>query len=486
MKKILTPVIVSFILFSCAYHLGAFTLIYNHDSVDRIFQPESFAYTLSLGRPLKWVLDRTINNYGVQSIHVYILTYLTLLMNSILIIEIFSIKSINSKLGIIIINLLFPIFGFYWAYGNDIWQYMIYILFTTLAIYLIQNKKYLHASIFVAFSLLGYQATLSYATSLLVLVLLVEMRFKSYTFSTIFKKFGVIFIGCVLYLLCIIILQMIFSVSMTEYNGGSEIGIYHILVNIPDGIVTSYKKIMFLFIGRHDFFYNQIIGISVFITVVLSASYTLKALPTNDKKVMSLILLLLWPLFLSSTDFAVLQSLPRLDFGLLPLFMYPVVILGDGNDKIFKVTLNIFLILYTVFSLVEINAILKIGIEKNELDFEIIKDIENQVVKGDEIAPIAICGNIYFNDNFTQANEYPYVLNHMWNYRYGPSFYLRNEHPGTESENYYIHFENLFRVNDANLELRSAQCNGNQNQYPEPGYIVQRDDGVFEVYLSRI
>ncbi len=486
MKKMLVAIVVSFILFSCAYHLGALTLIYNHDSIDRIFQPESFAYTLSLGRPLKWVLDRTINNYGVQSTHVYILTYLILLMNSMLLIEVFNIKSINSKLGILVINLLFPIFGFYWAYGNDIWQYIIYILFSTLAIYLIQNKKYIHASVFVAFSLLGYQATLSYATSLLVLVLLVEIKFESITFSTILKKFGVIFAGCVLYLVCIISLQMIFSVSMTEYNGGSEIGVYQILANIPVGIVASYKKIIMLFTGYHDFFYNQIIGISIFITVALSATYSIKTLPTNYRKMMSLLLVLLWPMFLSSTDFAVLQSLPRLDFGLIPLLLYPIIILGDSNDRIFKVILNIFLILYSVFSIAEINAILEIGIEKNELDTKIVKDIENQVAIDEQSVPIAICGNIYINDNFNQGNEYPYVLNHMWNYQYGPSFYLRNEHPGSEGENYYIHFENLFRVVDANLELRSGQCNGNQNQYPDPGYIVQRDDGVFEVYLSRV
>lgn len=114
-------IFISVLTYFLTYGQGLSGYIYNYDSVNRIFETESFTTFLSSGRPLRYVLE-IFPGIGTMSPYLmFILTYSALIFTIYVLYNIFDIVKLSSKLAISAIVITFPILAVYWSFGNDIW-----------------------------------------------------------------------------------------------------------------------------------------------------------------------------------------------------------------------------------------------------------------------------------------------------------------------------------------------------------------------------
>lgn len=487
-KTNVSLLLTSLVIFMFAYHSGFNTLIFNHDSVARVTEPNSFAYCLASGRLLKWVLDRTLGFSTLIPQLIFVYTFIFLVINAYILCRLLELKRLVSKFAVLMINITFPITAFYWAYGNDIWQYSLYLVFASCSILALKQKKYGYSLVATLLFLYGYQAILSYATSLLILYHISECFQRTFKPTELIKNLLRLVGFAIIYYMSLIILQQLTGVGMTDYQGADSLSFITMITSIPFSLSNAYLKLFVLVSGKYPFFsYSSVYGLITYCVFIAIASPLIKPNPSLQKYYYAL-LLLIWPIFISSTDFITLKILPRCDWGFIPLFITPIFISEYFKPcRLKEVTLLVITIIFVILNVFQINAIMNININKNTIDLEIADTIYSDIQSldgGAEVPNVAFCGNIRQNDYFNYSFSYPFIFTDQPFYFPGPSFYLKNESPQNEERNYYTHFQYLFLNAGHKINVVSADCTEEHNAYPTDGYIIKTASDRYEVYLS--
>lgn len=217
----------------------------NHDGAGAFYWPHSF---VDHGR---WLLKSvcSISTYFTMPWVTGILSIFYLSIAVTIIVEIFSIKNKISILLIAGFLMTFPALASVFSYLYVADGYMLGVLCACLAVLLVQKLKfgYLWGAIPLALSLGIYQAYLSVAILLIMLLLIIQILDSESTTRSILLKIKDYLIlgglGAVIDFICMKAALLITKMSLTDYQGASSINQFSLSIdNILKSITVSIQE----------------------------------------------------------------------------------------------------------------------------------------------------------------------------------------------------------------------------------------------------
>lgn len=481
--KVLVFLLGSGLIFLLCYGLVANDFVYNHDSVGRMYDGmNSITSGRFMSKPLTDILAfGTYNPINASS-----LTFIFMTLSSIVVSKIFEIKSLFKQLLVSGFIFSYPIFAFFWWYGNDIWLYSLSLLLSIFAMYNVVKSNSVGriiAVLCIVLSLGIYQSFLStLTTAFIVYYILKIFKDKDVDFKNMFINFGVLVLGAVCYYIILNGLLVIYDVQMTTYKGADQIGLLSIVKNIPRSIALAYYDFTNFVLARGDFFgtafnYSIINILAVLAYPVLTLrsiynKYSLKVINTL------IVLVMLLPIFVSSSTFLSSEINSYSQFGYLILMIGSLVI----YSTIFKSGLIYMpLILLIFLNGSEVNNLLFFEQSQTSLNEQIANKIAIDIQSFDgyeDGMEVNICGVITDNDNTTYAYPSKYTFTQK-RYTAGPNASIF-------TENLPIKMDYIFNTigYEFNIVTNQKVCDSRINfeaEFPQDRYIVKEED---EIYIN--
>lgn len=347
--------IYSGIIFSFITHFYYFTKrLSNEDDLSYLLFGDN---ALTSGR---WNSGTLFTTTLMSPVVKFIFVILTLTICSILICDIFKIKSKKNMILIPLLLTTFPTLALSFSYLFMVEVYMVSLFLSVFAIWVTLKFKYgfILGSLSIAFSLGSYQAYIGFAVALVIIYIIKEIINKEDTkkiINTIIKLFLMGVIGVILYFVILNILLKINNMILSDYKGANSMGIPPIS-EWPKQLIRTYKHFLGYFLG-FSFYKTPIIETLLRITTLV-ISFSLFIVKIIKEKIYlnktNLIILILCmitiPLTFNIVDFMAyktdLSSLQIYNYVLL--YILCIVIMDGINKK--KLILNIAIILLVIIS----------------------------------------------------------------------------------------------------------------------------------------
>lgn len=269
-----------------------------------------------------------------------LLTIIYTAIMSVIVVKMFDIKSKINTILISGILITFPTIGALMPFMNTQDAYQFGALLATLGAYLLVKKEkgYIISSILFTLSLGIYQAYLGFASGLIMIYIFLLLFKNEKSFKEMFilfvKMMVAFIISLVLYLL---ISRGIFGKYLVDYKGLDTMG--SIPLNRLHEIIFSAYKAFFMFFTAQEFNYHWIwmpplLLILILLTIYLIFYLINKAKLPKNKKLFTLILLLLFPLAINIIYVFSFEDgvMLRMAYGYTVVFIFPLILL----DFIYK------------------------------------------------------------------------------------------------------------------------------------------------------
>ncbi|MFV0288723.1 MAG: glucosyltransferase domain-containing protein [Mycoplasmatales bacterium] len=471
----------TFIIFMMSYGLVFNKYIINHDSLGRI---QGYIGGIELGRFVRPILNNVFSFATYNPINNSILTYIMLLISCLFIIKLFKITSLFSKLMLSTLIFSYPLFGFFWMYGNDMWMYTFAFLMAILTIYFLTKQGLVNKfmTIFCLVMTLGtYQAMLSVITSLFLVYYIIELaKGQSYTYYELFKQLLLLIFGAIIYYGLVKLSLVITDKTLQTYMNASSIGIFSIVKFIPKALILAYGGFLVFLIGKMEFFGNRYTSVILHLSFVLS--YVFLVVKMNKNKIseknisMVVILLISLPIMIYAQVFATQVFTTYNQFGLLIFILGAFIISLELLEK--KQT--VYLIIMIIYLFLNINLLNEMLFTETTNSQQIITVVQTLVhdisatpnyQKGDSVT---FCGNLQENDNLA------YVIHQV-------PFIFFDYHLRSGNSNYVINGDNYKKIKilintlgyKFNIQKEPCTLAKNAPAYPEDGYITEENNKFY-------
>ena len=357
MKKIITKdnkflfLLTIFILF--VVHLPLFYKnIISADILLNNYLYKGYSWEISLGRFGLYIVGLIKSYLNIPCIDL-VISFVIISISSILLIDLFDIKSKLNKTLFILFICVSPVVSATLLFNYCSIGYLISFLCGILSVYIfykVNNKfsKYLIPIILIVVSLSMYQAYLSLIITFFVIYNIKLLLDNNFKYMEFFKYLICLVIGVILYFITMKLSLYVFHISISNYSNADKIGI-NTLINIPDKIIDSYKFFYNYYftdsIMKNTYMHNNYLNLLVFILLVINLFiYFYKSSTDRKNIVIIILLLLLLPIFLNSIIFVINDSKLQLLMS-MSYIMVIVLLLSINNFKIKYISLIILIFL---------------------------------------------------------------------------------------------------------------------------------------------
>lgn len=340
----------------------------NHDDIESLF---SKGVTNELGRWGLELIQYILPNFSMPWLNGIILL-ICIAVSACIIAEILKINSKVKQILIGGIMITYASVTCTLAYMFTASAYGIAILLSVLSVYFaIKNKKIniFFSIICLTLSISIYQAYISLAITLFVILLIQDCSNENKDIKQILKKLGkfalISISSLVIYLIIMIIVNKIANVSLSNYQGASELGNISI-ISILKGIINSYAVLPRMILRD---LYGISAGIilkacyliTISLTIIFALIHLIKIVKINKKKAiiyafLGVILPITMNLMYIINPNVEMHSLILYSNCLLPII--PIILiekldkskLKDITNKILVVTLSIIIFKYIIYA----------------------------------------------------------------------------------------------------------------------------------------
>ncbi len=403
MKKITNYLITLYNKYKLTFYSGAFFAFFNHlyFFMHRLGNEDDLNSFVNNGRVItsgRWVGGDLITTASIIPIVKFALVILALTLISVLICDLFQLKSKKSMILVPLLISTFPSLAMSFSYTFMVEVYIMALFTSILAIYFtVKNKKLLFiSSILISFSLGYYQSYIGVASALAV-IYLIKMCLDKEKVQNILKMFlRLLIMGLIGVCLYFVILKIILFINHTElssYKGANEMGIPPIK-NWPFLLIRTYKHFIAYYLGVMFFEKSTYKIILHFGILLLSAIILIKKIVKEKiykEKALLLLLILLFiilPLATNIVDFMAFGT----DITILNIYQFclPFVLVvyilekNTFNESNYLNTfLLILLLLFSWHNFIETNRYYL----KNEEFYEYTYALNNRVLMRIEETP---------------------------------------------------------------------------------------------------
>lgn len=313
-----------------------------------------YSWEISLGRFGLYIVGILKSFISVNHIELFI-SFALISFSTILLIDLFNIDNIYTKILCIVFFSVSPIISATLLFHYCSVAYFISFFSGVFSIYLFykaKNKylKYIVPFILVIISLSMYQAYFSFIVSLFVFYNLYLIIRNKVDYIDSFKYLCIFLLGVITYFILMKLSLFVFHIDMSSYSNADGIGISTIL-NIPSKFIDSYILFYKFFYTdsfmKNNFLHNNIINTIILITFIIS--YILYMYHNKTSKIniiISLIILLLLPVFLNSVIFVISDSKLQLLMSASYLLLFFFIILISNNKYIKYIIYISFILLF--------------------------------------------------------------------------------------------------------------------------------------------
>lgn len=483
-------IVITILLFLVCYGLVFNSYIINHDSVNRIYDGIE---STSSGRFMRKPLNDIFSFGTYNPLNASVLLYILLTLNSLVFIKMFNIKQLFSKTIVVSTVFSFPLFGFFWFYGNDIWQYALAFLCMILAVNFVTKdglKNKLIAMVLIVVGLGIYQAFISVLTAVFTLWYIVKgLRDEEFNWRKFIQNLIILAISAIVYFIVLKIILFVTGTEMIGYKGADQVGFKTIILNMPNSIVLAYKDTIKYILGYSKMFnthFNQVI-----INVALLSAYPV-ALYNACRKHLSkqtlisvLILMALLPVMTNTSIFLISKVTEYAQFGYLPLMLGAIVFWLNFTKNNIRIIMTYVIIIYIYLNISLLNTMLFVETTQSNQTIAIGQQLVFDIMGTDGYIPgdsIEICGKMAENENYLPATSTKYEITTKWLKPGADTFLLK----AGETRHIEYLFKNLgYEVNIVKGEAKCSKAV--DKQFPEDGYIVQvgeDENKVYQVYFS--
>lgn len=311
-----------------------------------------YSWEISLGRFGLYIVGILKAYLSFPHIDLFI-SFLLIGISVWLIIDLFNIESVVTKIWCILLFSLSPIISATLLFHYCAIGYFLAFFSGILSVYMFykaKNKflKYLVPLLLVTISLSMYQAYFSFVFTFFVIYNLYLLLKNKIDYKEVFKYLAIFLGGAILYFIIMKISQTIFHIDMASYSDADKVGI-KTLLSFPTKILDSYRLFYQFFftneIMKNTYFYNNIINFLLLIIMLLSIVITM-----IKNKISRLNLfggsigIVLLPVALNSVIFVISDSKLQLLMSASYLFIFLLTIIVC-EQKYLKFTSYILLLL---------------------------------------------------------------------------------------------------------------------------------------------
>lgn len=311
-----------------------------------------YSWEISLGRFGLYVIGILKGFISFPHIDLFI-SFFLISISIFLIIDLFNIKNITSKILCILLFVSSPVISSTLLFHYCAIGYSLALFFGILSIYIFykaKNKyfKYPISLVSIIITLSMYQAYFSFIITFFAIYNLYLLIKNKIDYKEAFKYLITFLCGVVLYFILMKISQSIFHVNMSSYSNADKVGI-NILFSFPSKIIDSYILFYKFFftndIMKNTYFYNHIIHLLLLIIMIASVIISMVQNKVSKKNVViGIMVMILLPVFLNSVIFVISDSKLQLlmSASYLCIFLFIIVL---NKHKYIKIISCILLIL---------------------------------------------------------------------------------------------------------------------------------------------
>lgn len=469
-------------IFLLSYGSVVTDYVINHDSVSRVYNG---IHSIESGRFLRGPLNELLSFGSYSSMNAALLTYVFMLVGSIMLIKLFDIKSLFMKVLISAIVFTYPIFSFYWAYGNDIWQYSLAFSVSIISIYFVvkQGLKNKIISILLVVCMLAiYQSFLSTLTATFLLYYIVKFsKSEEVSVKEILINLLCLIIGATVYFIVLKVLLLVTNTNLTGYQHASSIGLVSIVTTIPYSLKLAYLDAANHVTANSRFFASdinfQIVYVLIYTVYPLLVVFTINSKAKKKQVAILISLLVLMPIFENSIFFVTNNIHHYSIFGYVITTIGALIIYNKLMPK--SNWYFVIFIVYIYTSLFQVQQMLHFQEQQNNLHQQVATTIVTDLQKMpnyNENTEVVLCG--HFDNENINFSEFSGIDFSSPLYNEGVNEYMFDE---TKAQNTSYLFRNMGYIINV-VEGDCEQISQNQKHYPKDGYISGTKERMYVNY----
>lgn len=317
--------------------------------VDRWANEDDFHYILGeteMIRSGRWMPGTVFSSDFLMPMVLFIIALVSISIISIMINQMFNVKS---KLYTLIISFLlatFPVLAFGFGYGFMVERYVIGMLFAVLAVFITNKYKYgfIIGGLALTITLGYYQSYIAIAIGLSILMIIfngLENKNNKDYLINISKYLFMGIIGVVLYLILVKIICYVTGIALLDYKGINNIGSLPPISEIPNLLEKTYINFGNFYLGKkfiNPFIYgkiSQLILCAINVIILILLFLKNKIYKNKLVSLIIIIMILLLPLGLNIIDFMAYQSeTSSLNiYQFIFLLIFPFILLNKIENK---------------------------------------------------------------------------------------------------------------------------------------------------------
>ena len=311
-----------------------------------------YSWEISLGRFGLYVIGILKGFISFPHIDLFI-SFFLISISVLLIIDLFNIKNVTSKILCILLFTVSPIISSTLLFHYCAIGYFLSFFFGVFSIYIFYKAKgkylkYLISLISIIITLSMYQAYFSFIITFFVIYNLYLLIKNKVDYKEAFGYLLTFLCGVILYFILMKISQNIFHINMASYSNADKVGV-NTLFSFPSKIIDSYLLFYKFFftndIMKNTYFYNHILHLLLLSVMIISIVISMvhNKVPKRNIIIGSIVIILL-PVFLNSIIFVISDSKLQLLMSASYLWIFLFIIILN-ESKYIKIISGILLIL---------------------------------------------------------------------------------------------------------------------------------------------
>ncbi len=474
--------IISFVI---CYGLVFNLTVFNGDSIIQLTEPRQY---LGNGRFLGRFLIKIVGHGTYNPIITSIITFITMFLTSLMLMELFAAKRLRTELLIIFAVYSFPISAVYWQFGHDMWLYSLAITLSVLGMYLAlikENYKYAIVAFVLALSI--YQISISVATVIFSSYFILRCLNNQVEIKKMVKVICTVLLSAVIYYLIFKVGMHLTGMEITSYKGADEIGIKTILSNLPSNILSCYKYFIVYISGNvpyFDYFHLKVIWVMFNLMYLIPTLYCIQTKNSLKNKLITILLLVTLPIAFNSQLLITSDYATRTIFGAMPFIVFIIIIIIEYLPPI-KFFNLLFVIVVLSFNLNSTLAIEQSDIQRMNSNQQFVGTIITDLQRFPSFtskSKVGICGAISDNNNINVSTDYPYVfMKENYITEAGPAADIFQDYDQAAIAQTLN--QKIFEYYGLVVNVVPTKCDPNAPEYPKPGYIYEQN-GIININYS--
>lgn len=482
--------LITIVIFLVCYGLVFNAYIINHDSVNRIYDGIESATS---GRFMRKPLNDLLSFGTYNPINASLLLYVFLTMIALTFIKMFKVSSIFSQTIVVATVYSYPLFGFFWFYGNDIWQYALAFLCMIVAVKHVTQRGIHHkliAMVMIIIGLATYQAFLSVLTAVFALwYIATGLRTDQFDWRDFIQNFLILIVSAIIYFVLVKVVLFVTGAEMVSYRGADQVSIKTIIVNLPHSILLAYKDTIKFILAMSKLFntyFNH-----AFLNIAILSAYPLALFKAYQQKrskhtlISVAILMIFLPVMINSGIFLISKVTDYAQFGYLPLMLGAIIFWLQFGYNHARIIITYLILIYIYVNIGLLNTMLFVETEQSNQTLAIGQQLVFDLLGSpnyDPSDPVEICGKFAENENYLPAPSTKYDISSKWLKPGADTFLLKSKE--------VRHLKNLFKNlgYDVKVVAGQADCTTTDHpQFPESGYItpvIIDGQTIYQIYLS--